>query len=150
MNVITKSDAAEWCRARHVPLDERERPAMPDVAERFTIPEDAGRRVALVASHFYDRVLGATTLVWFTDWSIWPSGERPHIFDRFRASYGVQRALNDTPAHLLAVEERDELLSLVTLGVLFLWDVYVVANDASFALHYSHDEWGWWSSKAAV
>jgi hypothetical protein len=123
---------------------------MPDAAERFDIPGDAGRRVALVASHFNERALGATTLVWFTDWSVWPSGERPHIFDRFRASYGERRPLIDAPAHLLAVEEREELLSLVTLGVLFLWDIYVVADDASFVLHYSHDEWGWWSRGAAV
>jgi hypothetical protein len=150
MNVITKTEAANWCRARHVLLDKRERPEMPDDAERFDIPEDAGRRVALVASHFNERAFGPTTLVWFADWSVWPSGERPHIFDRFRASYGERRSLIDAPAHLLAVEEREELLSLVTLGVLFLWDVYVVADDASLALHYSHDEWGWWSRRAAV
>ena len=150
MNVITKLEAAKWCRARHVLLDERERPEMPDGAERFDIPEDAGRRVALVASHFSERALVGSTLVWFTDWSVWPSGERRHIFDRFRASYGEERQLIDAPAHLLTLEERDDLLSLVTLGVLFLWDVYVVADEAYFALHYSHVEWGWWSRRAAV
>jgi hypothetical protein len=66
-----------------------------------------------------------------------------HIFDRFRASYGEQRRLIDAPGHILGLEERDELLSLVTLGVLFLWDTYVVAENGVFLLHYSHDEWGW-------
>ena len=123
---------------------------MPDDAQRFEIPEDAGRRVALVASHLNERAGSSSTLVWFTEWGVWPSSERQHIFDRFRASYGEHRLLIDAPGHLLSVEERDELLSLVTLGVLFLWDVYVVADSVPFVLHYSHDEWGWLVQRAAV
>jgi hypothetical protein len=150
MNVITKSDAAEWCRARRIAVDDRGRPTMPGDAERFDIPEDAGRRVALVAAHLNSRADTSSALVWFTDWSVWASGERPHIFDRFRASYGEHRPLIDAPGHLLSIQERDELLSLVTIGILFLWDVYVVAEDASFALHYSHDESGWLGRPTAV
>lgn len=123
---------------------------MPHDAQRFDIPEDAGRRVALVATHLNERAGASSTLVWFTEWGVWPSSERRHIFDRFRASYGEHRRLIDVPGHLLSVEERDELLSLVTLGVLFLWDVYVVADNAPFVLHYSHDEWGWLGQRAAV
>jgi hypothetical protein len=131
-------------------LDDRDRPRMPDGAEGFDIPHDAGQRVALVAGHLDERSFGGTSLVWFTEWGIWPSGERQHIFYRFRASYGEIRTLSDAPAHLLVSNERDDLLSLVTIGVLFLWDVYVVADDASVSLHYSHDEWGWRSPGPAV
>jgi hypothetical protein len=150
MNVISKSDAAQWCRARQLSVDQRGYPEKPDAAEEFPIPEDAGRRVALVAEHLRDSAQSPTTLVWFTAWGIWPSSERRHIFDRFRASYGEQRRLIDAPAHILGLEERDELLSLVTLGVLFLWDVYVAAENGVLLLHYSHDEWGWAQRGAAA
>jgi hypothetical protein len=119
-------------------------------AEQFDIPEDAGRRVALVSAHLNGRASSSSVLVWFTEWSVWASGERMHIFDRFRTSYGEYRTLIDAPAHVLSSGERDELLSLVTIGALFLWDVYVVAEDSSFVLHYSHDERGWLAHGKAV
>ena len=119
-------------------------------AEHFDVPEDAGKKVALVANFFEDRQLGAETLVWFTEWGIWPSSERQHIFYRFRASYDEVRPLWEAPAHLLASDEREELLSLVTLGVLFLWDVFVFTQGSTLAFHTSHDEWGWRSPAAAV
>jgi hypothetical protein len=150
MDVLTKSEAEMWCRTHRAMLDDRCRPREPERAERFEIPQDAGQRVALVAGHFSGRSFGASSLVWFTEWGIWPSSERQHIFYRFRASYGEVRPLIDAPAHLLTANERDELLSLVTIGILFLWDVYLVADDGSAALHYSHDEWGWCLPRAVV
>ena len=59
-------------------------------------------------------------LVWFTDWGVWPSAERRHIFDRFRASYGENRLLIEIPAHVFSPSEAEDILSFVTLGVLFL------------------------------
>jgi hypothetical protein len=74
---------------------------------------------------------------------VWPSSEHRHIFDRFRISYGEHRPLIEAPAHVLADNEHDELQSLVTMGVLFLWDVYVAVASGTLLVHYSHDEWGW-------
>ena len=105
----------------------------------FRIPTDAGQRVALVASHFRNRTRG-TTLVWFHDWGVWPSGQRTHVFERFVASYGESRPLIEAPVFLLSRAEHEDL---VTLGVLFLWDVHVVAAKARSPLFYSHDEVGW-------
>ena len=79
-------------------------------------------------------------LVWFTEWGVWPSAERPHIFDRLRASYGEGRSLIEIPAHLFLPSESEDLLSFVTLGVLFLWDVNVLGASCRRMLLYSHDE----------
>ena len=79
-------------------------------------------------------------LVWFTEWGVWPSAERPHIFDRLRASYGECRPLIEIPAHLFLPSEMEDLLSFVTLGVLFLWDVNVIGASSGRMLLYSHDE----------
>jgi hypothetical protein len=74
----------------------------------------------LVASQLHPYIGHAETLVWFTEWGVWPSSERPHIFARFRASYGETRPLIEVPAHVFGRDEHEDLLSFVTLGVLFL------------------------------
>lgn len=76
-----------------------------------------------------------------TQWGIWPSSERSHIFERFRASYGENRHVSEAPAQVFGSHEREDLLSFVTLGVLFLWDVHVVV-PTKMSLFYSHDERG--------
>jgi hypothetical protein len=107
----------------------------------FPIPTDAGRRVSLVAEHLEEFRSEGETLVWFDDWAVWPSGQRMHVFERFLASYGERRALIDVPAFVFSRQEYEDLVSFVTLGVLFLWDVRVVSAKARRLLFYSHDEW---------
>jgi hypothetical protein len=51
--------------------------------------------------------------------------------------------LIEAPAFLFAEQEYEDLVSFVTLGVLFLWDVHVVATKARRQLFYSHDEVVW-------
>ena len=86
---------------------------------------------------------GNETLVWFTEWSVWPSSERMHIFERFRLSYGETRRLIESPGHLYMQGEYEDLLSCVTIGVLFLWDVFIVTPQLSKIVFYSHDEFGY-------
>jgi hypothetical protein len=81
-------------------------------------------------------------LVWFDDWSVWPSGQRMHVFDRFRMSYGETRRLIESPGHVFGNREIEDAISFVTLGVLFLWDCYVVTPNRSKLLFVSHDEFG--------
>jgi len=97
----------------------------------------------MVAGHLRSYQGEREILVWFTEWGVWPSSERSHIFDRFRVSYGERRPLIDVPGHVFQTEEYEDLVSFVTLGVLFLWDLYVVASGGKPRLHYSHDEIGW-------
>lgn len=81
-------------------------------------------------------------LVWLDDWSVWPSGERMHIFERFRLSYGESRRLIDAPGHIFGQAEIEDALSFVTLAVLFLWDCYVLTPQGNKLLFFSHDEYG--------
>jgi hypothetical protein len=139
---LTKAEAQKWCQTHGAALGLGGFPDPKGETNSFAIPTDAGERVALVAEHLKAFANG-TTLVWFDDWSVWPSAQRMHIFERFRASYGETRPLIEAPAFLFADQEYEDLVSFVTLGVLFLWDVHLVgANDAR-QLVYSHDEVGW-------
>jgi hypothetical protein len=83
--------------------------------------------------------------LWVTDWSVWPSSERPHIFDRLRASYGETRTLAEVPAHVFGATEHEDAASFATLGALFLWDVFLVAAEGRPMIFYSHDECGWFA-----
>jgi hypothetical protein len=140
---LSAGGAEAWCQAHGYGLDESGRPCSSLRAQRFEIPQDTGRRIAIVAGHLQRFASETETLVWFTEWGVWPSCERPHIFDRFRASYGETRSLVQVPAHLFASSEREDALSFMTLGVLFLWDVYAAGASGTRLVHYSHDEVGW-------
>jgi hypothetical protein len=142
MRALTKSEAKKWCPTQGATLGSNGFPDAKGKTKSFVIPTDAGQRVALAAEHLVGFRNGKT-LVWFDDWAVWPSGQRMHIFERFLASYGETRPLIEASAFLFAEQEFEDLVSFVTLGVLFLWDVHVVTAKARRLLFYSHDEVGW-------
>lgn len=146
MKVLTKAQCKKWCEEHGVPVPELTGPVFPSEAAEFRIPGDAGRRVALTREHLSSFRESPEFLVWMTEWSVWPSGERMHMFDRFRASYGVSTPLSKHPGHLLSRDEFETTGSLVGFGILFLWDCYVAASDGRALLFYSHDEIGWIST----
>ena len=140
MKVLSKEEAILWCRAHGVALYWN----LPDrwVAEfKFKIPSDAQARVILVEQAMKLFADEHQMLVWFDDWGVW-SGQRMHVFDRFRLSYGVTQRLIDSPGHLFDETEIEDAVSLVTIAVLFLWDCHVVVPDQRKQLYFSHDEFG--------
>ena len=142
MRTLTKSEAKKWCQTQGATLGRSGLPDAKGKTKSFVIPTDAGKRVTMAADHL--KAFGnGKTLVWFDDWAVWPSGQRMHIFERFLASYGETRPLIEAPAFLFAEQEYEDLVSFVTLGVLFLWDVHVVSTKGRRQLFYSHDEVGW-------
>jgi len=143
MKILSRNETETWCRTHDIALDNRLRPLRPLNAERFPIPVDTGQRIATVRANLASFENETETLVWFTEWGAWPSSERMHIFERFRLSYGEKRLLIDAPGHLYEHSEFEDLLSYVTLGVLFLWDVFVVTPGLTKIVFYSHDEIGY-------
>jgi len=127
-------------------LDERQLP-QPDFTEQqgrdFKIPEDAGKRIVLLNELFQGIPAEQETLLWFTDWGIWRSGERPHMFERFRDSYGEHRWLSEAPAYVFNPSEREDIISFVGFSILFLWDCHVLTANGDSWLFLSHDEIGW-------
>jgi len=141
MDFLSKSDAQKWCIENKIPLDEELYPNL-EQAEEFVIPSDAGKRVALVRRHLATFDSCDEVLIWISQWGVWPSGERMHIFYQFRKSYGENRMLKEAPAHLVKSKEIEDGISIVTLAVLFLWDCYILTKDNQKFCFYSHDEYG--------
>lgn len=142
MRVLSPQEAAAWCRAHHVALNNREFPERSDADLKFEIPRDAQRRVYLVNQAMETFGDAPLFLVWFDDWSVWPSGQRMHVFDRIRMSYGETRRLIESPGHLFDGTEIEDATSFVTIAALFLWDCYVVNPGRTKLFYLSHDEYG--------
>lgn len=145
MQFLTEQQARQWCSQKGISLDARglpDRSAFSGRSEDFAIPSDAGQRVVTVRQRFDAIATGPDLLIWVTEWGVWPSGERMHIFDRFRRSYDETRDIAHAPAHLLPSDEYEDGLSILTLAVLFLWDCYVLRASGDGFLFFSHDEYG--------
>ncbi len=142
MKIISEEEAATWCRRNGVALNDRSLPDRRDFPTKFKIPADAGQRVFLVSQSMEAFRDEPDFLVWFNDWSVWPSHQRMHVFERFRLSYGETRWLIDSPGHLFGQDEIEDAISFVTLAVLFLWDCYVLTPGGKKLLFFSHDEYG--------
>ena len=125
-----------------MPLTRRGLPARSDAESKFELPSDAQRRVFLVKEAMLGFREEKCFLVWFDDWSVWPHGQRMHIFERFRMSYGEVRPLIDSPGHTFCGQEIEDAISFVTVAALFLWDCYVVSPYRKRMLFLSHDEYG--------
>jgi hypothetical protein len=142
MKVLSREETTLWCNQYEIALSDFGLPERPDASAKFGIPEDAGKRVSSVSQRMRAFDGAPLFLVWFDDWAVWPSGQRMHVFDRFRMSYGETRLLIHSPGHVFEKDEMDDAISFVTLAVLFLWDCYVVTPKHSQFLFFSHDEFG--------
>ena len=142
MRVISGHDAEAWCRQHEILLSEGRLPDLSGFPTKFAIPSDAGARVSLVSWSMEAFREEPELLVWVKDWSVWPSGERMHIFERLRKSYGEVRRLGEAPANIFEAGEIEDAISFVTVAVLFLWDCYVLTPRGAKLLFFSHDEYG--------
>jgi hypothetical protein len=96
--------ARAWCRQNGIPLGTRspELPAGTLTPLRFSIPQDAGARVALAKGLYpnvWDR--NSEVLIWTTDWSVWASGEHLPLYTRLRQALGDRRPIEEAPAQVV-------------------------------------------------
>ena len=142
VRVLSRQEAVAWCQGHHVTLNNLALPERSDADLKFKIPVDAQERVDLVKRAMEAFADEPSYLVWFANWAVWPSGQRMHIFDRFRLSYGETRRLIDSPGHVFDQKEIADATSFVTIAALFLWDCYAVSQQRTKLLFLSHDEHG--------
>ena len=154
MRICSYKDCADWCAAHGYPTRHIEGFVVgphPDLTEpgfrfaMFSIPEDAGRRVALVKSLISLLGESAELLVQIGDWAVWPSGQHMPLFNRFRQAFGEHRPLIEAPGHVIPASERDDAVSILVLSVLYLWNCHVLSAKGDQALFVSHDEYGWFA-----
>lgn len=141
MKAIDKATARIWCAVHGFAWGDRDLPVQCG-PEEFTIPQDAGARIALVREHLVPFRNEEEVLILIDDWAVWPSGQWMHTFDRFRLSYGISESLIERPGHIVSKEEFDPATSIAKYAVLMLWDCYILGSSGRTFLYYSHDESG--------
>ena len=147
MQFLTEEQCRSWASDRKYPLGQRPYSVLaagpPFACENFTIPSDAGARVALVRAIWSDVGSGQPeALLWVTDWSVWPSSEHMPLATAVRRGLGEDRPLHVAPGCLVRLGEDDQALAVLVTAVLFLWDCWVFSADGKLATFFSHDEYG--------
>jgi hypothetical protein len=133
-----------WARDHNVTLTSRGWPvtirelALPVV--RFGLPSPVYRTTWF--SQYLSVVLpgAAESLLWVTEWGIWPSSENWHLYRHLRQSYGNGNSVEQAPGHLFSSAERDDLATFLQVGILFGWDMNLLAFPDRARLFVSHDE----------
>jgi hypothetical protein len=80
------------------------------------------------------------TLLWVTEWGIWPSSENWHLYYKLRQSYGDSRLLHEAPGHFFVGHEAEDLASFLQLAMLNGWGGYVLTQAGFVNAFFSHDE----------
>jgi hypothetical protein len=138
MRLYTASECEEWLSGRH-----REKPtATPEIpSERFAYPNQPYAvycRAHWIASSITFR---QPTLLWITEWGIWPSSENWHLYYKLRHSYGDARLLHEAPGHLFLEHEAEDLASFLQVSMLNGWGGYVLTHANYMNAFFSHDEY---------
>jgi hypothetical protein len=138
LRFYTDEECETWLSDRH-----RQKPdLMPGInTERIRYPREP-YRVFCIA-----RWIAATlpsrkpTLLFVTEWGIWPSSENWHLCYKLRQSYGDNRSLHEAPGHLFLEHESEDLASFLQISILKGWGGYVLSEADYVNAFFSHDEY---------
>jgi hypothetical protein len=137
MRFYTQQECEDWLRAR-----DRLKPGILLGAhkERVRYPPEH-YRIFFVA-HWIATSLTyrRPTLLWITEWGIWPSSENHHLYYRLRQTYNDPRLLQEAPGHLFLEHEAEDLASFLQLAMLNGWGGYVLTDAGYVNASFSHDE----------
>jgi hypothetical protein len=138
MRFYTEQECESWLIGR-----ERVKPdAIPGIlVEQMSYPPTPGRihySAQWIASSLTCRM---PTLLWMTEWGIWPSSENWHLYYKLRQSYGDLQLLHEAPGHLFLEYEMEDLVSFLQLSMLNGWGGYILTGADYVNVFFSHDQY---------
>lgn len=147
MLILSSDECVDWClgqgyRVKGQAGDWPKRDRGGDAGYRVQLryPQEASR-LYFLAGVVGGRVDAASEcLAWVTQSGVWPSSENLHLFGVWRKSHEETRSLFEAPGYLFRQDEREELVTLLHMAVLFAWDVYVLPGPHGDDVFLSHDE----------
>ncbi len=137
MKCFTKEECKGWLagRARELPPSSAE----PHSVTFWYPPNPADMAFVWLANESSYR---EPTLLWITEWGIWPSSENWHLYYRLRQSYGENQLLHTAPGHYFQNFEMDDLASFLQVSVTNGWGGYILpASTHGPTAFFSHDEY---------
>jgi len=142
MEVLSLESSAE--RLNHKPLEaylQQLFNGLKSVNGTYSIPADSGRKTAMARLFAYFFLRNPLVVIYISGWGVWGSAENLDLFYGYRKSLGVTQTLMDAPVHLFKSDEADAFVSILSMALYFLWDVWVFDANSRTVLRLSHDEW---------
>jgi hypothetical protein len=138
LRFYTQEECEEWLSAR-----ERRKPdAVPDsYVKRVGHPAEPYRVFFLAHWIATSLMYRKPTLLWVTEWGLWPSSENWHLYYKLRQTYGDTRLLHEAPGHLFLEHEAEDLASFLQVAMLSGWGGYVLTEANYVNAFFSHDEY---------
>jgi hypothetical protein len=138
LRFYTKQECETWLSER-----KRQKPdLMPDVnIERIDYPTEPYRIFYFAHWVASELTYRRPTLLFITEWGIWPGSENWHLYYKLRQTYGDNRLLPDAPGHLFLEHEAEDLASFLQLSMLNGWGGYVLTEANYVNAFFSHDEY---------
>lgn len=137
MQFYTAAECEAWLKGRNRPK--------PDAAGgclhvRITYPRKPYRVFYFAHWVATELTYRMPTLLWVTEWGIWPSTENWHLYYRLKQSYGDHRLLQEAPGHLFLEHEAEDLASFIEISMLNGWGGYILTHANYANVFFSHDE----------
>jgi hypothetical protein len=138
LRFCTKEECETWLSDR-----QRQKPDLtPDVrVERIEYPSEPYRVFFFAHWIASELTYRRPTLLFITEWGIWPSSENWHLYYKLRQTYGDNRLLHEAPGHLFLEHEAEDLASFLQLSLLNGWGGYVLTEANYVNAFFSHDEY---------
>ena len=138
MRFYTPDECKAWLTGR-----ERSKPEEVEgcLRLRTSYPREPYRMFYIAHWISSELVFRMPTLLWVTEWGIWPSSENWHLYYRLRQSHGDHRLLHEAPGHLCLEHEAEDLASFLQLSMLNGWGGYVLTQANYANVFFSHDEY---------
>ena len=115
---------------------------MPNVrSERIKYPDHPYRVFGVAHWIATSLTYRLPTLLWITEWGIWPNSENHHLYYRLRQTYCDNRLLHESPGHLFMPHEAEDLASFLEVAMLNGWGGYVLTQAGYVNAFFSHDEY---------
>ncbi len=138
LRFYTKEECETWLSDR-----QRNRPdLMPNVrVERIQYPREDYRVFFFAHWVASELTFHRPTLLFITEWGVWPSSENWHLYYKLRQAYGDNRLLQEAPGHMFQEHEAEDLASFLQLSMLNGWGGYVLTEANYVNAFFSHDEY---------
>jgi len=81
------------------------------------------------------------TLLWITEWGVWPGSENWHLYYKMRQAYGDLRLLAEAPGHRFLEHKTEDLATFVQMAMLNGWGGYILTEANYVNAFFSHDEY---------
>jgi hypothetical protein len=143
MRTFSVEEAKDFCEGMDPPIFFRSVDwQYPDPVPSYFLPKDSGAKIALsrtIASTFLEQ---GPSLLWITDTKTWPSSSHIDLFNGYRRSHGEMRTIEEAPLHSFETNgDLNAFISILCLGLFFVWDLEIISRDRAIAVTVSHDEW---------